>query len=256
MALDTVKDSSGTGQWMRRFFSHPLVIGLYYLGVLLLAQILNWVKEQHFDPNTMVLAALGSFALVFIVIFISALFFRVGKQAEIDSKIKDLKDFINAQQLGWVVNDHYLRTMEFGSRNTWVFTKTLENDVKVENVNGERRYGELYKAVEHNLAQGNHYVYFLPDTKESRGHIKTYIDEHGFHSGQVRFFLVPDDLFLFYTEVVIYNVSNVSERIAVEWLPRNNLDYYIAMDSDHTQTVVSIGEMYMSGRAREYDVSR
>lgn len=66
---------------------------------------------------------------------------------------------------------------------------------------------------------------------------------HRFDDRQVLFYLVPEIYFSFYTEVAAYNV-NSSNRIAIEWLPQESLNYYIALDAVHTDRIIGIGKMY------------
>lgn len=222
--------------WVAGVFRHPLTIGLYYLAVLMVALIYDMTKSG-FSTQTFVLAALGAFVLFVVAIALSALFFRIGRQVEFEDRINDLQEFINAQHMGWIVNDKYIRALEIGSPETWVFTRNLINDLN--------ETGEIFQAVKSNLSSGCKYAYFLPDTPTAYDVVDRFRSVHRYQPGQVQFYLVPEIYFSFYTEVVAYNV-NSAERIAIEWLPQESLNYFFALDSKHTDRIIGIGKMYQA----------
>jgi len=222
--------------WALRFFRHPLVVAAFYASALVFAEILDLVRNS--DNSVLYATAAGlALLLLLIVVGVSTLFFRIGREQEFDSKIEDMKEFINAQHMGWIVNEKYIRALEFGSPETWVFTRKLINDIN--------SGGEIIQAVRANLAAGNKYVYFVPESPEAFETIDKYRRVHRFKPGQVTFYLIPESRFLFYTEVVVYNVGE-NERVGIEWLPQESLNYYIAMDPRTTDHVVGIGRMLMS----------
>ncbi len=229
----TKKDKSS---WIIDVFKHPLVIGGYYLSVVVAAISFDFLLGA-FDSKVIIAAAALLGALIFLVIAVSALFFRIGRKNEFEDRISDMKEFINAQHMGWIVNDKYIRALEFGSKKTWVFTRNLVNDLD--------ETGEIFQAVKANLEIGNKYVYFIPDTPGSYDVIAKYNKVHKFSNDQVLFYLIPESQYTFYTEVVAYNIDE-DERIAIEWLPQNDLNYYISMDAAHTDYLIGIGRMYQS----------
>lgn len=140
------KERSG---WIAGVFRHPLAIGLYYIAVVVAALVYDTFQSE-FSAQTFVVSALGAFVLFVMVIALSALFFRIGRQIEFEDRITDLQEFINAQHMGWIVNDKYIRALEVGSPETWVFTRNLVNDLN--------ESGEIFQAVRSNLATGCKYV--------------------------------------------------------------------------------------------------
>ncbi len=219
--------------WALRFFRHPAVVAAFYASALVFAEILDLIRKS--DNSQLYMTAAGlALLLLLIVVGVSTLFFRIGREQEFDTKIEDMKEFINAQHMGWIVNEKYIRALEFGSPETWVFTRKLTNDI--------REGGEIIQAVRANLAAGNRYVYFIPDGPDAFETIDKFRRIHKFAPGQVTFYLIPESRFLFYTEVVVYNVGE-KERVGIEWLPQDSLNYYIAMDSRTTDYIVGIGRM-------------
>ena len=219
-----------------RLLKHPLMLIVYYAGTIGLALIFDAYKES-FNQHVLIGAALIVGVVITVNMIIGALVHRTAMSSEIDSKVKDLVEIINAQHIGWIVNDKYIRSLEYGSRETWVFSQTLCNDINCS--------GEIAQAVQANLKDGNKYVYFLPDCPDSYGSIGKYVEHYRFQAGQVRFFLVPDEAYLLYTEVVVYNIGS-NEELAVEWLPQDELNYYVSMDRPHTAKLIGIGSMFMA----------
>lgn len=233
---ETPKPKRNKSAWIISVFRHPIVIGGYYLSVIVAAISFDAIQSS-FNSQTFIIAAILLATLIFLVIAVSALFFRIGRQNEFEDRISDMKEFINAQHMGWIVNDKYIRALEFGSKNTWVFTRNLVNDLDQD--------GEIYQAVKSNLELGNSYIYFIPDTPSSYEIINKYTLIHKFKSQQVAFYLIPELQYTFYTEVVVYNVGD-EERMAIEWLPQDDLNYYIAMGKTHTDYLIGTGRMYKS----------
>jgi hypothetical protein len=221
---------------IRFFFQHPLVIFLYYLGAILIAELWQWGRG-HIKADAFMIAATGMLALLVLNLALSAVFGRVTRTQEVDERIRDLTQIIQAQHLGWIVNERYIRSVEFGSNRTWVFSIDLTNDLNTE--------GEIFQAVRANLKEKHSYIYFLPKSPLSFKCVGRYHDLHTYNEGQVRFYLIPQEVYLFYTEVVVYHVGG-REEVAIEWLPQDDLNYYIAMDQRHTAHVVGIGEMFMN----------
>ncbi len=222
--------------WVGEFLRHPITVGAYYFTVIIVAIIYDRLMGQE-SPYAVALTAIAVGVAFLVAIFISSQFFRVGQQRTLNDRILDLQEFINAQHMGWIVNDKYIRALEVGSPVTWVFTRNLVNDLSVD--------GEIYQAVKSNLSNGNRYVYFIPDVPSAYDIIDRYRKIHDYRPGQVAFHLIPESSFCFYTEVVVYNVDN-AERIAIEWLPQASLNYFIAMDQAHTDHVSGIGKMFIS----------
>ncbi|HAE26666.1 hypothetical protein [Hyphomonas adhaerens] len=233
MEIGSSSSSTKTG-WINQVIRHPITISLYYAAAMVVALVYSTVQSD-FNSRIFVWSALGVAVLLFSSILVSALFFRIGRKEEFEDRIADMKEFINAQHMGWIVNDKFIRALEVGSSETWVFTRKLHNDLD--------QAGEIFQAVRSNLNAGLKYVYFVPDVPSSYDVIDRYRKLHSFKSGQVTFYLVPQEYFAFYTEVVIYNANN-PERVGIEWLPQSQLNYYIAMDGEHTDELVGIGRMY------------
>jgi len=104
--------------------------------------------ENPVDQNCLmtVAAIICSFSLI--LVLLATLLHKSSLEEVIDEKIKMLTQFIEGQRLGWIVNQSYVRSMEFGSKLTWVFMHTLENDLNVES--------DIFQAVKDNLAAGTH----------------------------------------------------------------------------------------------------
>ncbi len=228
--------------WVKGFFQNPFIIAAYYGGVIVVYFPIEAILNKG-DPIALSAAGASVMVLFILTMLVSAIFFRVGREVEIESKIVDMQDFINAQHMGWIVNERYVRSVEFNSRETWVFTQDLSNDLSAD--------GEIFQSVKANLNQGHKYVYYLPDVASSYDVVSQYAALHSYTKGQVRFYLIPGSNYSFYTEVVVYNVED-DERVAIEWLPQDDLNYYIAMDAKHTNYVTGIGRMYMK-KFEEFD---
>ena len=230
--------NSKTKSWLAATLSHPVTIALYYFAVLTAAIIYDQIADT-IKTELVIYVSLGCFAAFLIILGITTLSFRASRQIEIEDRIRDLKNFIAAQQMGWIVNDKYIRSIEFGSSETWVFTRNLVNDLEED--------GEIFQAVKDNLSAGNKYTYFVPDTPQSYRVINRYISTHNYKESQVSFYLIPEDNFLFYTEVIVYNI-HTPQQIAIEWLPLSTTDkesqFYIQMDREHSDYLTGIGEMY------------
>lgn len=220
----------------RAFFQHPLVILFYYLGAILIAEFWEWGRGR-IKADIFIVAAIAMLLFLVLNLALSAMFGRVTRTQEIDEKIRDLTQIIQAQHLGWIVNERYIRSVEFGSIRTWVFSLDLTNDLNTD--------GEIFQAVKANLKEKHNYIYFLPKSPLSFKNVSRYQALHTYDEGQVRFYLIPQDVYLFYTEVVVYHVGG-REEVAIEWLPQDDLNYYIAMDQKHTAHLVGIGEMFMN----------
>jgi len=227
--------SESTQERIAKLLKHPLMLIVYYTGTIALALVFDAVKDT-FDHNMLLLAALVVGIAVVINMIVGALVHRTAMSSEIDGKVKDLAEIVNAQHLGWIVNDKYIRSLEYGSRETWVFSQDLCNDIEDN--------GEIAQAVRANLREGNKYRYFLPKAPVSYRNVAAYIERYRFESGQVRFYLIPDEVYLLYTEVVVYNLGS-KEELAVEWLPQDELNYYVAMDKSHTAKIIGIGHMFI-----------
>lgn len=231
---------SKTKSWVAKVLAHPMTIALYYFAVLTAAIIYDQIAGT-IKTELIIYVALACFAAFLIILGITTLAFQASRQMEIEDRVKDLKNFIAAQQMGWIVNDKYIRSIEFGSNETWVFTRNLSNDLD-ENC-------EIFQAVKDNLIAGRKYVYFVPDNPRSYNVIKRYNAIHVFEHNQVKFYLIPEEHFLFYTEVLVYNV-HTPQQIGIEWLPLNSQigesQFYIQMDKFHSEYLSGIGEMYQS----------
>jgi hypothetical protein len=241
--IDPEKTDSKRG-WIEQLLTHPLIIATYYFAVLVGAVVYDQLTDTLPRETLIAMTAAGG-AVFCISILVTAIAFRLSRRHEIDSRIAQLKHFIQAQNLGWIVNDRYIRGIEEGSTDTWVFTRRLQNDL--------REGGEIIEAVRSNLSKGHRYIYFVPDNPISHQCIHRYCRLHDFRPGQVQFYLVPEDRFLFYTEVVVYNVHGDTQK-AIEWLPYvpkaaegqtgEPDQYYILMGEDHAAYVVGVGEMF------------
>jgi hypothetical protein len=237
-----VESSKSPGrEWLKAFLGHPLVVTCYYVGALGLGLAYERIKHE-WAIEAIIVGAGVSFALISVNILVSVMFFRIGREKEFTETIRDLKEFLIAQQLGWIVNEGYVRSMEYGSKETWVFSPDLSNDINVG--------GEIYQAIRANLKEGNRYVYFVPDIPKTYDNIHKYRSLHTFQKDQVQFYIISTKQFLFYTEIVVYNVSNPEEMQAIEWLPQDKLNYYISLGDRQTGHVVGIGRMFLAGTER------
>lgn len=215
---------------------NPVLISAYTFMALGVAVIIEWLQERI--GLTEILLGFGFvFMLVTTGIVMSTLLNRVRHQEEFEDKISDLKNIILASNMTWLVSEKYVATLERESEVTWVFTPSLENDLNKE--------GDIFQAVEDNLAKGFEYVYFVPDMPKTLKLIGDYRKLHKYDERQVKFYVIKPSEYMFYTEVVVYDALRGTEQRAIEWVPVNSLNYYIEMDNDHMAQVVGIGMNYI-----------
>ncbi|MEP2942352.1 MAG: hypothetical protein ABJM86_03095 [Hyphomicrobiales bacterium] len=225
--------------WLSRTIRHPFTLSLYYFSIVGFAVVAD--RYSDLVSREAILFSAAAALILFVLVFsLTALSFRFVRAEEINDRVNDLKTFFAAQQMGWIVNDKYIRVMELGSPETWVFSRTLINDLD--------DTGEIFQSVKANLEENHKYTYFIPDTPTSYQAVSKYFKLHTFSKKQVQFYLIPEENFLFYTEIVAYNVHSESQS-AIEWLPLtqesgNASQFYIKMDTSHSNYVVGIGEMY------------
>lgn len=198
--------------WMSKAVRHPLTVALYYFSIIAVAIVLDRYSDLV-SREAILFAALGAFILFVTIFGLTALSFRLVRAEEINERIQELQNFFSNQQMGWIVNDKYIKGIEAESTETWVFTRNLVNDLNTD--------GQIFQSVKGNLKSGKKYKYFIPDNPSSHQTMNDYEIIHSYKAGQVEFYLIPSNQFQFYTEVVAYNVDNSNHemRSAIEWLP-------------------------------------
>ena len=142
------------------------------------------------------------------------------------------KGEVSTDESSRIVKEKELIYIEKIAKDITVITPTLENDIDLD--------GDIYEAVQDNLAKGKQYIYIIPLNNQTLAAKKKYEQIHRYKQGQVSFFIVPEDSFLYTSETIIYNMDSPDEEITVlEWKPVAN-NTYIRLDSYFKEKVLKI----------------
>jgi len=131
-----------------------------------------------------------------------------------------------------IVKEKELIYIEKEAKDITVITPTLENDIDLD--------GEIYLTVKDNLEKGKVYTYIIPLNTQTLAAKKKFENIYSYEKGQVSFYIVPEDSFLYMSETIIYNIDDKTEDIIIlEWKPVAN-NTYIKLDSYFKDKVLKI----------------
>ncbi|MDQ6980877.1 MAG: hypothetical protein Q9M46_05320 [Ghiorsea sp.] len=227
---------------VKSFLSHPVTITIFWVGAVLIAFQYEEIKDKIGGEDLLI--GLVLMGIVMILIVVKASFFhRTKSQDEFEGYITKIKGVLEGVHAGWLISEENLVSLERESKNTWVFTNDLANDINME-TDASHHDGKVFQAVSANLKKGHRYTYFVPDTRSINAKINKYFHIHDIESGQVKFILVPEKEFDIYSEVVVYNAESGYELI-VEWLPNVDANFYVKMCPTHAQRVMGVAATYV-----------
>jgi len=220
-------------------FSGLLLILLYLLAYLL-ESFSNNLKPDFLRESAIILT------IIFIILVILAYFFlKSYLDSELNDKVNLLKDFIEANGLGNIINEKTLSTIESQSKEIWVITPNLKNDLYNETIK---------KTVANNLKNGKKYVYFVPQNTYIEGSISEYYKTYNnfiYDKNQVKFIQIPTPscneknkngiYFYFPSEIVLYDVNEENKpSIVIQQFPNKKSNYYLLVEDSYKEYIIGL----------------
>jgi hypothetical protein len=217
-----------------------LFLVLLYLLAYLLESLSNNLKPDFLRESAVILT------VIFIILVILSYFFlKSYLDSELNDKVNLLKDFIEANGLGNIINEKTLSTIESQSKEIWVITPNLKNDL----------YNDTIKeTVSNNLKNGKKYIYFVPQNTYIEGSISEYykIYNNFIHNkDQVKFIQIPTPncneqnknniYFYFPSEIVLYDVDQEDKpSIVIQQFPNKKSNYYLLIEDSYKEYIIGL----------------
>ena len=217
-----------------RFITHPIFLILCVGSAYLIAFSLDYLKDMETEYLFVRTILIATAASCFLGTLISILFFREKGRSITQEFIQDLDDIVKKNNYEWVVNQSYIAKAEGNADETWVFAQELTYAIQPET--------EIFKGLAKNLNRGARYRFYMPDHPKVHKIIADFFRLHRFEEGQVSFYRVPVEAFVFNAIISIYGMGKDETPTAIEFMPNNNVVVWAEMDQKFTREMVRIGQ--------------
>jgi hypothetical protein len=219
------------------FLKSPQGAGLLSMLTYITAIAITYLKDAKIG-NYLIISVFFSLLIIIVVMLIASEALKLEIEEEYEKNNEKLKGFIETNGLGNIISEHELARLESKSKTIWVFSLDLSNDTGIKNIH--KQNNEIQKIVQKNLSDGKKYIYFIPDEPTIYGAIEEYKRIYNYKEGQVKFCLIPPKKFHIVSEIVIYD-----EKIAVQWFPSKNMNYYIKLDKNYTKSIIETAKLIL-----------
>ena len=105
----------------------------------------------------------------------------------------------------FIINQSQINKIEKEAHNIEIITDSLQDDIKG---------GQFFEPVSYNIKNDKTYTYYVPNTSSIHDQINQYKEDHNQNNESYRFILIPSDMFLFYSNIFIYDKDNAFEFIS------------------------------------------
>ena len=229
-----------------RFLTHPLFIGFAVLSSYAIAFIYDYLSEnQGGDFPFGILYAF--WALVILSIIIAVMQYRYSGYKKAQGYIHELGEKNKKNNYDWVVNQEHIARAENNSDEIWVFAQELTFAIMPET--------QIFKGLAQNLKRGAQYRFYMPDNPHVHKIIADFHRLHDFKGGQVRFFLIPNDEFVFNSIISIYGMAGHETPVAIEFIPNKSVTVWAEMDDFFTAEMIRIGKILADKYPQSTDYS-
>lgn len=178
-------------------------------------------------------------SLAFVIAIFATLTYLVMRpvNAMLDQALRELKHNISPDTLEWLLDTDEMVKYEIASTVTeiWLISSDFLDDSPG---------GPFMEVVTERLKQGTNYVYFAPDTPQTRARTTALRAQHQ-HSPNLHIVFLPNNLFLLVPklDISIYNPlgKDSEKRMSFMGLPALGEDvhhYHVSMSTDFVDSVV------------------
>ena len=229
-----------------RFLTHPVFIAFAVLSSYAIAFIYDYLSEN--GGGEFPFGILYAFwALVVLSIIIAVMQFRYKGYKKAQNYILELEEIIEKNNYDWVVNQEHIARAEYNSDEIWVFAQELTFAIMPET--------EIFKGLANNLKRGAQYRFYMPDNPHVHKIIADFHRLHDFESSQVRFFLIPNDEFVFNSIISVYGMAPHETAVAIEFIPNKSVTVWAEMDAFFTAEMIRIGKVLAAKYQESTDYS-
>lgn len=218
-----------------RFITHPIFLILCVGSAYLIAFSLDYLKDIDVAQSFVRIILIATAAACLFGTLFPVLYYREKGRAKTAEFIKDIDQIIEKNNYGWVVNQSFIAETEESSDEIWVFAQELTYAVQPET--------EIFKGLAKNLKRGAIYRFYMPDHAKVHKIIADFFRLHTFEQGQVKFYLVPAEEFVFNAIISMSGMAEHETPTTIEFMPNSHIVVWASMSENFTNEMIRIGRV-------------